>query len=45
MKTKYITLAILAGLFLLVTIISLSIGNETTPNLNLCPLCNEEATK
>jgi hypothetical protein len=45
MKTKYTTLLIVASLFLLVTIISYRLQKETTPNFNICPLCNEEATK
>jgi hypothetical protein len=45
MKTKYTTLAIIASLFLLVTIISYRLQKEATPNFNLCPLCNEEVAK
>jgi hypothetical protein len=44
MKTKTQTLIVIASLFLLVTIISYRLQKETTPNFNLCPLC-EEITK
>jgi len=45
MKTKTQTLIVIALLFLLVTIISYRLQKETTPNFNLCPLCNEEVAK
>jgi hypothetical protein len=46
MKTKYQTLIVIALLFsILVTIAAHRLQKETTPNFNLCPLCNEEATK
>lgn len=45
MKTQTQTLIVIASLFLLVTIAAYRLQKETTPNFNLCPLCNEEAAK